>query len=285
MGKYYYLISGLPELQLDSQKLKISMTDFKSELDEHLNGNDKKITDYFFMQYDNINLLRYLKNPEAELHPLGNITADDFKEIMLLFQETDEPDYKQMPEYFKKFVPAYKAEKPLFNDMSWEDQLTSLYFDHAINSKNQFVSDWFRFNLTINNILTAVNCKKHNYNREANVVGSGEIAEAIRYSNSRDFGIAPVFPEVEEILRITESTDILEKEQKIDQLKWEWLEDKGFFHFFDIEHLFVYLIKLEMLSRWVKLEKETGLKIFKEMIEKLQHSFEFPNEFTITKVK
>jgi hypothetical protein len=285
MGKYYYLISGLPELQLDDLKLKITMADFKTELEEHLSNYDKSLCDYFFMQFDNINLLRYLNDPEADFHPLGNISASEFGEIMLLFKETDTPAHPMLPEYFKDFIPAYMADKALFTNMGTEDQLASLYYDYAANCNNDFISAWFRFNLNLNNILTATNCRKYNLDREAAVVGTGEISEAIRYSNSRDFGIAAEFPEVENVLRLAEINDIIEREQKIDKLKWEWLEENGFFHYFDVEHLFIYLIKLQMLSRWVKLEKETGLKIFREMIYKLQHSFEFPNEFTIRKVK
>ncbi len=285
MGKYYYLISGLPELQLDDQKLILSLIDFKAELNEQLSSSDKKIAGFFFMQFDNINLLNFLNDPETALNPLGNLNETDFQEILLLFKETDAPKHPKLPGYFKKFIPDYLADKPLFQNMSWENQLTSLYYDYATSCKNEFIAAWFKFNLTVNNILTAANCRKYNYDREASIIGTGQIEEAIRYSNSRDFGIAPDFPMVEEVLRLAEIDNIYEREQKIDLLKWNWLEEEGFFHYFDIEHLFIYLIKLQMLTRWVKLEKESGQKVFRDMIEKLQQSFEFPNEFTIVKVK
>lgn len=285
MGQYYYLIAGLPELQLDDQKLKLTLSEFKSELREHLSEADLKVISYFFMQFDNINLLRFLENPEAELDTLANLSNDDWKEILLLFNETDEPVYAGLPNYFKKFIPAYRQEKPLYVNMSWEDQITSLFFDYAVSCKNEFISQWYSYNLNITNILTAVNCLKHGFDRESAIVGNGEVAEALRYSNSRDFGIIPVFPEVEEVLRLVEEPDLYERERKIDLMKWNWLEEKGFFHYFDIEHLFIYLIRLQMLARWVKLEKKTGLIVFREMIGQLQTSFEFPNEFTIKKVK
>ena len=284
MGQYYYLISGLPELQHDDQKLKLTLAEFKTELLEHLSEADLKVIRYFFIQFDNANLLRFLDNDEAELDPLGNLSRENWQDILLLFNESDEPVYKGMPDYLKKFVPAYRQEKPLYPNMSWDDQLTSLFFDYAISCKNEFISEWYSYNLNITNILTAMNCIKYGFDRESSIVGSGELAEAIRFSNSRDFGIAPVFPEVEEVLRLAEESDLYERERKIDLMKWNWLEEKGFFHYFDIEHVFVYLIRLQMLARWVRLEKETGLKIFREMIDQLQHSFEFPNEFTVKKV-
>lgn len=284
MGKYYYLISGLPELQLDDQKLKLSLAEFKTELKENLSEADLKLTAYFFMQFDNANLLKVLVNRDAELDSLGNLSSDDLQDILFQFNETDDPKQTNIYPYFKKFIPAYQEQKPLYPQMSWEDQLASLYYDHASACKNEFISQWYVFNLNITNILTAMNCMKYGFDRESAVVGTSEISEAIRYSNSRDFGITPIFPEVEEVLRIAEEPDIYERERKIDLLKWNWLEENGFFHYFDVEHLFIYLLRLELLERWVRLEKETGLQVFREMIGQLQTSFEFPNEFTISKV-
>lgn len=283
MGQYYYLIAGLPELLLDDQKLKLTLADFKIELLEHLPQSDLNVLSYFFMQFDNSNLLKLLENQDAELNSLANFSSENWNEVLMLFNESDEPRYNGLPAYFKKFIPAYRNEKPLYANMTWEDQLTSVFFDFAVTSKNEFISNWYRFNLNISNILAAVSCLKHGFDRESAIVGSGEVAEALRYSNARDFGIVPVFPEVEEILRLAEEPDLLERERKIDLFKWNWLEEKGFFHYFDIEHIFIYLIRLQMLTRWVYLEKETGLQIFREMIGQLQTSFEFPNEFTISK--
>ena len=284
MGNYYYLISGLPELQLDDQKLKHSLADFKAELLENLSEADIRLTSYFFMQFDNANLLKILINKEAELDPLGNLNREDLLEILLQFNESDEPAHSLIYSYYKKFVPAFQAQQPLYTGMSWEDQLASLYFDYASLCKNEFVAEWYRFNLNVTNILAAVNCRKYGFDREVSIVGSGEISEAIRYSNSKDFGISPIFPEVEDVLRIADESDLYERERKMDLLRWNWLEEKGFFHYFDVEHLFIYLIRLELLERWVRLEKETGLKVFREMIGALQQSFEFPNEFTLKKV-
>lgn len=284
MGQYYYLISGLPELQLDDQKLKLTLSDFKNELEEQVESWDKDVLRYFFMQYDNDNLLRFLNDAETELDVLGDISRENWQDILLLFKETDEPDHPKLPDYFKQFVPGFLSEQKVIPALSWKDQLVSLYYDFAVQCKNEFVSEWFQFNLNVTNVLTAVSCIKHGYDKEKAIIGSSEVSEAIRTSNSRDFGIAAEFPEVEEVLRIAEESDIYERERKIDLMKWEWLEDKSFFHYFDVEHLFVYLVRLQMLSRWVQLEKETGLTIFREMISQLQNSFEFPNEFTVKKV-
>jgi hypothetical protein len=285
MGNYYYLIAGLPELQFEIEKLQLSLNDFKIELDENLTPVDRQLIDLFFMPYDNANLLKLLINPEAEISMLGNLSREELLEIILQFKESDEPNDPLISNYLKRFLPAYLADRTIYPGMSWEDHLASLFYDDAIACKNNFFSEWYHFNLNITNLLTAVNCMKYGYEREQAIVGSSEIAEAIRTSNSKDFGIAAIFPEVDELLHLAEVEDILERERKIDLIKWQWLEEKVVDHYFDVEHLFVYLIRLELLERWTRLEKETGLKVFRKMIGSLQQAFEFSDEFTVKKVK
>lgn len=286
MGNYYCLISGLPDLQLDEQKIKLSLSDFKTELEENLSVADLQLINYFFMKYDNENLLRLLKSSDFEFeHNLGSLSKEQLLDIISVFKETDEPTGISVYGYLKYFLPAYLSNKPIVSNMDWVDQLTSVYYDYAVQCKNKFISSWFQYNLTITNLLTAVNCLRYHIDRETAIVGTGEVAELIRTSNSRDFGIAPIFPDVEEILKVAENPNIYEREKSIDALRWKWLEENGFFHYFDIEHLFIYLLKVDMLQRWLKLEKETGLGVFREMIGQLQKSFEFPVEFAVKKVK
>jgi hypothetical protein len=285
MANYYYLISGLPEIQLDDQKLKLSLSGFKTEINENLTQGDLKKIGYFFMQFDNKNLLKLLADKEAEIDPLGNLTREELLDVIQQFRETDNPADKNIYPYFRQFVPDYLMENPIMPNLSWEDQLTALFYNYAISSKNQFISEWYAFNLNISNVIIGTNCRKFDYDREKSVIGNNEVANAIRKSNAKDFGIKPILPEIDDILRIIEEPNLLERERKIDFLKWNWLEEKGFFHYFDMEHLFIYLIRLDLLERWVQLERETGENVFREMISELQHSFEFPNEFTVKKVK
>jgi hypothetical protein len=285
MGNYYCLIAGLPELQPDHQKLKLSLSDFKTELKENLSSSDLGLISYFFMQFDNKNLLALLSNPEAETVSLGNLTREEILDTISQFKESDNPSNKKIYTYYRQFLPDFLIETPIFPNLSWEDQLTTLYFEYAIGCKNQFISEWFEFNLNISNTLIGLNCRKFGFDRKKSVLGSNEVAETIRKSNAKDFGIAPIFPEVEDIIRITDEPDLYERERKIDLLKWNWLEEKGYFHYFDMEHLFAYLVRLDLLERWTRLESATGKKVFREMIADMQHSIGLPNEFTVKSMR
>lgn len=282
MGKYYCLISGLPEIQLDDVKQNITLSSFKEELLESLSPKDMKVVNLFFMKFDNENLLALLENQDAEMNDLGMLSRDEILEIIQDFRENETPSNENIYPYFRKFIPAYLDQKPLWEKMTWPDQLSSCYYDFATSAKSTLVSDWFTFNLNITNILTAVNCRKYNLDVDKNIVGSGEVSDAIRSSNAKDFGILPIFPIVDDVLRVSDEADFFERERKIDLMKWQWLEEEAFFHYFDVDRIFSFLLRLEMIERWSKLEKETGLTIFKKMIASLQHSFEFPAEFKVS---
>lgn len=69
----------------------------------------------------------------------------------------------------------------------------------------------------------------------------------------------------------------------MDLLKWEWLEEHTFFKPFDIESVFAYLLKLEMIERWVMLDKATGEKTFREIVGAMKKAASMP--WKIWKIK
>ncbi len=285
MGNYYYLVAGLPELQLDGQKLKHTLIDLKKEFNESLSSSDLKMINYFFMQFDNSNVLKLIKDIEAEIDEAGTIAKEEIVDFIDCIKKNEPEKAKNLYAYLKHFITSFINEEPIYNNINWEDQLTTLYYSYSTECKNDFISSWFEFNLILTNVLVAMNCLKYGFDRQKFIIGNSEAIDAIRTSNAKDFGISAILPEIDEMIRIGEETDIFEKERKIELLKWNWLEDKGFFHFFDMEYLFVYLLKVEMLQRWVVLSKSPGGNLFRDMINQLQHSFEFPNEFTLKRIK
>ena len=135
-----------------------------------------------------------------------------------------------------------------------------------MKAPNPFVAGWFELNLNINNVLTAITCRKYGFDKSLYIVGHNEIAEQIRTSNARDFGLSDAVEYLPELQRIAEETDLYARERKIDLLKWKWLEDQTLFKTFDMERVFAYLLQLEMIERWVNLDKVRGEQTFRELV-------------------
>jgi hypothetical protein len=160
----------------------------------------------------------------------------------------------------------------LNENLLWEDQLAALYYSYASKSSNAFLADWFEFNLNLNNIISAFTCRKYKLNIQHAIIGENELAETIRKSSSRDFGLVGMFDYLDETLRLLEEENLLERERKLDQIRWRYLEENTFFHYFSIEKILSYLIKMQIITRWQPLNKERGGQVFREMIEAMKES-------------
>ena len=269
MSKYYCLVAGLPDITLEDSKLAYSVSEFKDELQEHLTTADKKLINLFFLKYDNENIVLFLKDQEAMFDNRGSISKeslDDF--LQALKHEEKHPLQKTIPPYMMQFFLQYLAheEKEGEQKIAWRDRLNALYYAYAGMCKNAFVRAWFELNLNINNLLTAITCRKYDLEKADYIVGENEVAKAIRSSNARDFGLGDSIDYLPTLLRIAEETDLMQREKKIDMLRWQWLEENTFFKTFDIEKVFAYLMQVEMIERWVALDKETGEQTFRKLV-------------------
>ncbi len=281
MNNYYCLVAGLPDISIDDGKLSYSVADFKESIYPQLSEKDQKVIDLFYLQYDNDCLLALLKDRETAVETSrGNFSAEELSALIFSVAEGDVPD-KKYPSYLYSFVELYLKNKESGEPVSIlpEDCLSAYYYHYAMQSKNHFVADWFEFNLNLNNLLAAMTARKYKLDLPSYIIGSTEISEAIKTSSARDFGLSGIFSQYDKVYRISELSDLVEKEKKIDILKWEWMEDASFFNYFTVEKLFVFLVKLSMIERWISLDKEKGSEIFRKIIDSLKNDVRIPDEF------
>lgn len=277
MTNYYCLIAGLPDLSPEDGKLNYTVANFKSELYPELSEEDKRLIDLFYLKFDNADLLKLLKDKDAVTDGEGNYSSDELSALISSVREGDAPD-KKYPSYLYEFIEAYLA---LSVDELYraEDMLATYYYAYAMNSGNKFVSSWFEFNLNINNVLAALAARKYKMDVAQVVVGKTDVSEMIRTSNARDFGLTEMLEYFEPVLRISEIDELVEREKKIDLLKWNWMEDAVFFNYFTVERIFVFLLRLEMIGRWISMDKEKGSELFRQMIDQLKNEVQIPEEF------
>ena len=275
---YYYLVAGLPELPLEDSKLNYTVADFKAELYPELSDEDRKLIDLFYLKFDNANVLKLLKDKDAVIDPRGNYSAEELAEFISLLKDGDEVADAVFPSYLSTFISEY-FNTPAEDEFLHEDRLAALYYDYAMKCKNKFVSSWFAFNLTVNNILVALTARKFKMDIAPLIVGDTEVCEALRTSGARDFGLTGEVDFLDQLVKISETEELVEREKKIDQLRWNWMEEATFFNYFTIERLFVFLLQLEMIERWISLDKEKGNQLFRSIIATLKDEVQIPTEF------
>ena len=275
---YYYLVAGLPELTLEDSKLSYTVADFKAELYPDLSDEDKKLIDLFYLKFDNANVLKLLKDKDAAIDLRGNYSAEELVEFISCLKEGDEIADAVFPSYLSTFIFEY-FNATAEDDFLYEDRLAALYYEYAMKCKNKFVSSWFAFNLTMNNILVALTARKFKMDIAPLIVGDTEVCEALRTSGARDFGLTGEVDFLDQLVKISETEELVEREKKIDQLRWNWMEEATFFNYFTVERLFVFLLQLEMIERWISLDKEKGNQLFRSIIATLKDEVQIPAEF------
>ncbi len=279
---YYYIVAGLADLIPNQEKIATSLLDFKENLKEHLSAPDYLLLEKVFLNVDNQNVLNSLQKntiPSSKKNTflMGGKYSQDEIELKIKELSFDE-------EYLNRYVSAYQTEIPAVDGgLSWDDQLSSLYFEMMMQLQNDFLSAYYEFDMNVNNIVTALNVRKFDINEKNIFVGNNFVSDALRHSSLKDFGISGEFPIVEKMINIFEETNMVRRETAIDKIKWDYLDELNTFNYFTVEVVLAHVIKLRMLERWIMLDAKTGKQLFGQYINDLNGSFSFSKEFEIIK--
>ncbi len=271
-------MTDVPVLSVDGNNKGITYAEFRLMCKQELTKSDMRLLYTVYLKQDCYNLLKLLKDPEAEIKVLGNYTVE---ELLKLIEECNYDDRKIvgypsfLPQFLMNSYYVRKDEPGYFA----EDDLMMAFYEYAFKNKNSFVVKWWKMNFNITNILTALIARKNGWNVADYILGDNEITEMMRMNKSKDFDLGREYDYVPELMKIAEIEDPVEKEKQIDAYKWVWLDEHTFADAFCIETVFAYLCKLEMLNRWENLDPVTGKKTFTEIIENLRSEAKVPDEF------
>ncbi len=281
-NKYYCLVSGLVELSFGQEKLPISQSGFISLLERDLYSSDFELVKYFFMLYDQDNLLNTLEENEKPFDERGIFSKEQI-EVLANTKEIEPLDVipGNFYDYLKNLAIHYNNDIPFKADISWENQFISEFYEFALKSKNQFIRDWFTFEMNLKNTITGIIANSYDLNTGNELIGNNEVTEAIKSVRAKDFGLAREHDFIDKLLNLFENATITEREKGIDQIKWEKLNQMTTFFYFSIENVLAYLMKVRILERWTLLDEEKGRETFEQIIKELKSSYEFPEYFVV----
>lgn len=268
---YIAFIAGLPEISWDDRKLSLTVHDFREQAKEYIKGKDEDLLNLFFLPNDNAQVLRLLRKQEAD-PALQTVFP-----VKLLEEEIAEPD-QEIPSYLRAFISDFKEEH-LKYELSAENVLSWMYYDYMMAADNRFVSRFAEFFMNLKNLTAALNSRKYGKDISREVIGNNEFSQALRTSNSKDFGLAMDYPYVERVITLMETNDLVERERGLDLIVWNFLDEAVIFEYFSIERVLSFMLRLMIVERWSKMSSESGRKVFMEMVERFRRSFQFEEQF------
>jgi len=284
MANYYCMIAGLPDIDLKDAKPGLSIEEMREQCEEVLTPQDKKLLYYFFLQFDCVNLVKLLKNPDASIDQWGNLSLEQLRDLITSAREINF-NVHRYPAFMSIFAREYAFNKDKAGYFP-EDEMAFQFLDYAIQTcPNRMMRRWYKLNLDITNILTAMLARAQGWSVGDFIKGEGEVQEMIRENKTKDFNLSHELDYIPQLMKIVEETDPVRKEKMIDAFKWIWLDERTFFEPFSMEAVFAYLCKLAMQQRWAKLDVELGKETFQKIIDDLRSEAQVPEEFVVPSIQ
>jgi hypothetical protein len=128
-----------------------------------------------------------------------------------------------LPGYMSRFIAELRDKKDRYSAAEWEMQLTKGYFIDAMHAGNVFLRQWMEFEENLKNLL-------------------------LTSEPSPDLAGAAA--------KLLEEENLIQRERKIDQLRWKKAEEMTCLQYFTVERVLCFVIQLMIIERWAKLRQQ-----------------------------
>lgn len=259
---YYCLVAGLREYTLDSDTKGFDAKEIVGEILEELSAGDAASVALLYSYYDCENIIA-LRSGRAAHNPLGNLTREELE------NELKSPS--QLPESVARVVRAYNETEGEWAeglDMthSFEKAIFTAYYAECAASKSRFLREWAEFDRTLRNVAAAAVARTLDRAVDEVTVGGGDVVEQLHRSSAADFGLRGELAYIDAVIAaVNDEQNLVEKEHKIDLVRWEYAAELVSFDYFNINAILSYLVRINIVARWSLLDVKRG----REMLERL----------------
>lgn len=156
----------------------------------------------------------------------------------------------KIPFSYSDFLERCKKQLS-FGDMALIKRVEIGPFDDAEDS-SPILREWKRFDTTLRNELSRCRANRKSKDASKYIRGEGYLDPFV--SSFTHWACKCDSP--------------LEAEISLDRFRWEKIEELGKWHYFDIDYLVTYGLKLQILERWKRINKANGTEVLQEVLEK-----------------
>ena len=267
--EYYYLVAGLREWTLDSDTKGFDAREIVDEILAEVSKDDRRAISLLYAYYDCENIIA-CREQRGRHNPLGNLSREQVEQVL------NEACYSLLPSRLAKVVELYtekedeERDEEVKLDANFEHALFEAYYEELAASKCRFLVAWGEFDRNLRNIAAALAAREAGRQISDVVVGGGDIVEQLTRSSAADFGLRGELPYVDAVITaVSDEKNIVEKERKIDAVRWAEADEIAVFDFFDVNYLLSYLVKVNIVARWSMLAPEVGREMLNRLIKEL----------------
>ena len=263
---YYALVAGLREYTLDADAKGFDAKEIVEEILEVISKSDAAAVRLLYTYYDCENLIN-LRNGSSAHNALGNLSREEI--------EAEMANPTHLPQRIANVIRAYanpEGEESEMVDVGkrFEKSLFEAYYEECAQSKCRFLREWSSFDRTLRNILAAAVARSQSRPIEEVTIGEGDVVEQLQRSSAADFGLRGEYAFVDGVIvAVNDEQNLLEKERKIDLIRWNEAGELVTFDYFDINAVMAYLVKVNMVARWSVLDVRHGREMFERLLADL----------------
>ncbi len=249
--KYYYIVSSLPEISFNS-KLPFTLKGMLDEYEEDLK-KEKEYIELIILYNDIRNLkelFRAKDGEEKDLYLPATYSIEELKEIIKVRDG--------VPEFVVNFLESYETKQDYLDNFY---KLEKEYFIYGSKSSNDFLSNYFQFELDFRNVISAVRARGKSTDIIKYTAGTGDEIVLSKVKNNKslpDFGLSGEAKWVGQVVSAFDKDDPLNLEETIDKIRFEQIDEMTLLLGFEVDKIFSYMIKLQILERWASFDQEKG---------------------------
>ncbi len=263
-SQYYCLVAGLKEYALDSEAKGFDAKAIVEEVLEGVSVKDAEAVKLLYTYYDCENIASF-KSGRTAHNPLGNLTREQV--------EAQLADAELLPIKVAQVVSSYgetDGRSEMDGTSSFEKQLFGAYYAECASSSCSFLRKWAQTDRNLRNVAAAVVARSKSIPVEDVVVGDGAIVDQLIKSSAADFGLRGELPYLDGVISaVNDEVNLVEKEHKIDLIRWDEATEILNFDYFNINTILSYLVKVNIVARWAMLDPKRGRQMFEAMVGEL----------------
>lgn len=266
---YYSLVAGLKEYALEADNKGFDAREIIETIRCELSSGDRRTLELFYGSCDVANLIG-LRSGKTNFSPQGNFSREELEQAL-------EGKFR-LPSYLADVVAAYadpEGEEAERMDMTrpFERNLYESYYRACAASKCRFLREWSDFDRTLRNVCAAYSARRSGVAPETVVVGHDDITDSLSRSSASDFGLKGELEYLDDVVAaVSDERNLLEKERKIDRIRWRMSDELAISNYFDMAAILSYLVKVNLVERWFSLDEATGRRLYDKLLTTLSGS-------------
>lgn len=241
---YYGLVTGLPGLDLEKPVESVG-ENLANSYHDLLEPNDEQLVRAAYLPIDHENIIRRAYDEDPQFDHLGNFSPEQLEAI-------EKDPAEQLPYALEVWIqpewPRQKAEQLLWN----------YYLSHCQTLGFPLLTDKLNIELSWKGIVTL---------QIGEMLGEDLLHHLLIPGGEEEAG-------AKELMQLTESTGLKkelesllteknheEREWKMDNLLWNWMEERLFMQTFSVHRLVIYAWQQQLVSRWWRIRNAKDANI------------------------